>query len=41
MTVTKTTKEEVKNFTMKVVVIVQGGMKDVGKNETTNGLRRL
>jgi hypothetical protein len=41
LAITETTKEEVKNLTMKDVVVVQGGTKDVGKNETTDGLRQL
>jgi hypothetical protein len=41
MTVTKTAIEEVKKLSMDDVVVVWGGTKDVGKNESTNGLSQL
>jgi hypothetical protein len=42
MTITKTAKEEVKNLTVKdVVVVVWGGTEDVERNETTNGFKQL
>jgi hypothetical protein len=37
ITVTKTSKEDVKNLTNKDVAVEWGGTKDVGKNYTRNG----
>jgi hypothetical protein len=41
MTITNTSKEEVKNLTKKEVVVVWGGTKEVGGNEATKGLSQL
>jgi hypothetical protein len=41
MTITNTANEEVKKLSTDDVVVVCGGTKDVGKNESTNGLSQL
>jgi hypothetical protein len=40
-TITSTAKEDIQKLTKKDVVVLWGGTKDVGRNETTDGLKQI